>query len=182
MELPTLVGQRCVLRELQADDAPSIARHGDDEGVWRNLFDGFPRPYTLADASAWCGDGHRRPGLGHVWAISVGGEAIGCCSVRRDEGWLRCNAEVGYWIGREYWRQGIASEALALVGDWAWIAYPELTRLYAPIFASNAGSQAVVRKCGYVLEGHFPKSAIKGGQVIDRVCWGRYRQPVAGQG
>jgi [ribosomal protein S5]-alanine N-acetyltransferase len=177
MTVPTLAGVRCTLRALTPADAPAIARHADDEAVWRNLFEGFPRPYTLADAEAWCGDEHRKPRYGHVWAIDVDGEAVGCCSVRPDSGWTRCNAEVGYWIGQPVWRRGIGSEALALMTAWAFAALPELTRLYAPIFAWNEGSQAVARRCGYVLEGRFPQSAIKAGRVIDRVQYACYRNP-----
>lgn len=173
--MTVLAGDRCTLRPLSGTDAPAIARHADDEAVWRNLFEGFPRPYTLADAEAWCGDEHRQPRYGHVFAIDAGGEAVGCCSVRLDDGWLRCNAEVGYWIGRAFWRRGIGSGALALLSDWAFAQLPELTRLYAPIFAWNEGSQAVARKCGYGFEGRFPRSAIKDGRVIDRVQYGRYR-------
>lgn len=175
MTLPELPGRCCTLRALQQGDAPAIARHADDEAVWRNLFEGFPRPYTLAHAQAWCGDEHRQPQFGHVFAIDVGGEAAGCCSVRPGAGWLRCNAEVGYWIGRAHWRRGVGSEALALLSAWAFAALPELTRLYAPIFARNAASQATARRCGYVLEGRFPVSAIKAGEVIDLVQYGLYR-------
>jgi RimJ/RimL family protein N-acetyltransferase len=174
--IPTLTGTRCTLRALQPGDAASIARHADDDGVWQNLFEGFPRPYTLAHARAWCETEHRRPAYGTVWAIDVGGEAIGCCSLRPDTGWMRCNAEVGYWIGRAHWRRGITSEALTLVTAWGWTGGPaELTRLYAPIFAFNTGSQAVARHCGYVLEGLLRQSAIKAGRVIDRVLYASYR-------
>lgn len=173
-ESPT--GPRCRLRPLTAADAPAIARHADDEAVWRNLFEGFPHPYTLADAEAWCGSEHRQPRHGHVFAIDVGGEAVGCCGVRPDDGWLRCNAEVGYWIGQAFWRRGIGSAALAQLTGWAFAHLPEVMRLYAPIFAWNEGSQAVARKCGYRFEGRFPFSAIKAGRVIDRVQYGIYRQ------
>lgn len=44
-----------------------------------------------------------------------------------------------------------------------------------PIFARNAGSQAVARRCGYQLEGVLRQSLIKNGQVIDRALWARYR-------
>ncbi|MBC7468843.1 MAG: hypothetical protein H7322_05905 [Ramlibacter sp.] len=52
---PTLAGSRSVLRALRAGDAPALQRHADDEAVRGNLFEGFPGPYTLADAQAWCG-------------------------------------------------------------------------------------------------------------------------------
>jgi RimJ/RimL family protein N-acetyltransferase len=163
--IETLSGRRCLLRALVPADAPSLRAHADDEAVWRTLFDGFPRPYTLADAQTWCGDS--RPALfGLVWGIEVDGEIAG---------WLRCNAEVGYWVGQAHWRRGVASDALALVTAGAWARLPEVTRLYAPIFASNEASQAVARKCGYAKEGDLPRSAIKAGRVIDRVLYATYR-------
>jgi RimJ/RimL family protein N-acetyltransferase len=187
LPLPVLAGRRCVLRELRPSDAASLQRHADDEAVWRNLFEGFPRPYTLADAEAWCGGQSREPAFGFVWGIEVGGEVhgdngaevAGCIGLVPRAGWERCNAEVGYWLGRAHWRRGIASEALALVTAWAWQALPELTRIFAPIFAWNEGSQAVARKCGFVLEGRMPRSAIKAGRVIDRVVYATYRPGAA---
>jgi [ribosomal protein S5]-alanine N-acetyltransferase len=177
---PVLVGSRCALRGLVTGDAPSIALHANDEGVWRNLFDGFPHPYTLADAQAWCDQGHRSPAVGQVWAITVDDQAIGCCGVRPDSGWLACNAEVGYWIGRAFWRRGIASDALALISNWALDSMPAVMRLYAPIFGWNEGSQAVARRCGYQLEARMPVSALKAGQLIDRVLYARYRPGATG--
>lgn len=177
--LPVLTGTRCRLRDLQPADAPSLQHHADDEGVWRNLFEGFPRPYTLDDAQAWCGGGSRAPAMGRVWGIEAPGDAgpevVGCIGLRPDSGWLRCNAEVGYWIGRTFWRRGICGEALGLVRDWAWANLPELTRLYAPIYAWNEGSQAVAHHAGFQLEARMPQSAIKAGQVIDRVVYAQYR-------
>ena len=174
-DLPsTLAGSRCVLRALRSDDAPALQKHADDEAVWHNLFEGFPRPYTLQDALAWCDGGWR--GGGTVWGITVQDEVVGCIGLRSDQGWLRCNAEVGYWIGQTFWRRGITSEALALAANWVLTHREEITRLYAPIFAWNEGSQAVAISCGFQLEGRMPYSAIKAGRVIDRVVYGRYRE------
>jgi RimJ/RimL family protein N-acetyltransferase len=89
---------------------------------------------------------------------------------------MRCNAEVGYWIGRALWGRCIGSEALSLITAWGWAQGPaDLTRLYAPIFGFNTGSQAVARRCGYVLEGVLKHSAIKAGRIIDRVIYASYR-------
>lgn len=178
-EPPLLRGSRCTLRTLTPADAPSIRRHADDEAVWRNLFDGFPRPYTAADAEAWCGGEWRQPRYGWVWAIDAGGEAIGCISVAPQQGWLRCSAAVGYWIGRAHWRRGITSEALALVTAWAWRGLPEVTRLFAPVFARNLASQRVAARCGYVKEAELPMSAMKDGEVIDLVQYACYRRGAA---
>jgi len=176
-DVPTLACQRSVLRQLRATDAPSLARHADDRAVWRNLFEGFPSPYTLADAEFWCS--RRDASSGHVWGITVDDAVIGCIGLRTDAGWLRCNAEIGYWIGQPFWGRGITGEALRRVTAWAWAEMPELTRIYAPIFGWNEGSQAVARHAGYLKEAELPQSAIKDGRVIDRVQWACYRTKVA---
>ena len=79
----------------------------------------------------------------------------------------------------QHWCRGIVSEALGIVSNWAFTHETELTRLYAPIFAWNEGSQGVARACGYVLEAPMPQSAIKAGRVIDRVVYARYRERAA---
>ena len=83
-------------------------------------------------------------------------------------------------LQRGFWRQGVASNALALISDWALANLPQVMRLYAPIFGWNEGSQAVARHCGYALEGRHPVSALKAGQLIDRVVYGRYRPGAIG--
>jgi RimJ/RimL family protein N-acetyltransferase len=176
--VPTLVGTRCVLRELSPGDAASLARHADDEAVWRNLFEGFPRPYTLADAETWCDPQRRLPAAGFVWGIEVEGAIAGCISVVPEFGVERCNAEVGYWLGQAFWGRGIVGEALASVTAWVWASQPEITRLYAPIFAWNQASQRVAAKAGYELEAVLPQSAFKAGRLIDRVRYASYRRPV----
>lgn len=178
--VPPLQGSRFLLRALTIEDAGSLQQNADDEAVWRNLFDGFPRPYTLADAQWWCSTGCRTPAMGYVWGIEVQGWIVGCISVRPESGWLRCNAEVGYWIGQAYWRRGITSEALGLVTAWTWASLPEVTRLFAPIFSWNDSSQGVARKCGYVKEAELRRSAIKAGRVIDRVQWAAIRPMAPG--
>jgi [ribosomal protein S5]-alanine N-acetyltransferase len=177
--LPTLAGQRCTLRALQPGDAPALQRHADDPQVAFNLFDGFPQPYTLALAETWCSHQHREPGYGFVWGIEVpaadGAEIAGCIGIVPQSGIWACSAEVGYWLGRAHWRRGIVSEALALMSRWAWRALPQINRLWAPIYARNAGSQAVARRCGWVREGFMPYSIQKAGESIDAVVCAAYR-------
>jgi RimJ/RimL family protein N-acetyltransferase len=52
---------------------------------------------------------------------------------------------VGYWIGREFWGQGLATRALAeLLGELA------LRPLHAYVAKTNVGSIRVLEKCGFV--------------------------------
>ena len=51
---------------------------------------------------------------------------------------------VGYWIDREYWGKGIATNALQLL-------LQEVTErpLHARVATSNAGSLRVLQECGF---------------------------------
>jgi RimJ/RimL family protein N-acetyltransferase len=178
LPLPLLQGERCLLRALCPGDAASVQRHANSRAVARHLFDGFPHPYAMVHAQAWCGHEANSGDFGYVWGIVPDAEpaaVVGCIGLLPQRGWLRCNAEVGYWLGEAWWGHGLASDALRQVVDWAFAALPELTRLTAHVFAGNEASQAVARKSGFVREGVLPRSAIKDGRVIDRTLWAAYR-------
>ena len=54
---------------------------------------------------------------------------------------------VGYWLGREFWGQGLATRALRELVD-------ELERpLYAEVATTNIGSIRVLEKCGFKVVG-----------------------------
>ncbi len=56
--------------------------------------------------------------------------------------------EVGYWLGKDYWGQGIASAALAL-----FLEHVAARPLYAHVVKHNLGSIRVLEKCGFVPAG-----------------------------
>jgi [ribosomal protein S5]-alanine N-acetyltransferase len=179
-QLPTLMGQRCTLRPLRPGDAASLQRHADDPAVAHNLFDGFPQPYTLAQAEAWCSHQHLEPAFAHVLGVVVErDEVAGCISVTPQSGIWGCSAIVGYWLGQAYWGRGVMGEALTLVSAWAWGALPQVMRLWMPIYARNTGSQGVARRAGYQLEGRLPLAVRCRGRAIDAVQYGLTRPGVA---
>jgi RimJ/RimL family protein N-acetyltransferase len=56
--------------------------------------------------------------------------------------------EVGYWLGKEYWGKGIATQALA--------EYVEIVKtrpLFAHVARHNIGSRRVLEKCGFKVIG-----------------------------
>jgi RimJ/RimL family protein N-acetyltransferase len=56
--------------------------------------------------------------------------------------------EIGYWIGREFWGRGLATDAVGLA---AWLAWSELgaEQLVARVFAPNHASRRVLEKNGF---------------------------------
>ena len=169
-----------VLRAWQAADAPDLARHANDEAVWRNMSEGFPHPYTLAIAQHWVERGHVDFG-GDNWAIAVDGVAVGGCGIHAGSGGLRCNAEIGYWIGRAHWGRGLGTQVVRALTEQAF-ADPAITRVFAPVHAYNPASVRVLAKNGFEQEALLRLSALKAGTVIDRVLMARLRPgAVAGE-
>lgn len=63
---------------------------------------------------------------------------------------------LGYWVGAPYARQGVMSDGLSCVIEYAF-QHLHLHRLEAACLPRNAASQGVLRKCGFREEGFAPK-------------------------
>jgi RimJ/RimL family protein N-acetyltransferase len=57
--------------------------------------------------------------------------------------------EIGYWLGKEFWGKGIATQALA-----AFLKIVTTRPIYAAAAADNLGSLRVLQKCGFVITGY----------------------------
>lgn len=90
-----------------------------------------------------------------MWAVELKetGEAIGCVGyLTASQSNLEIAAneyEVGYWIARPYWGQGICTEALRLVIDYC-IRIKGCKTLWGSYFSSNPASGRVMQKCGFI--------------------------------
>ena len=170
MRLTTSIAD-CTLRPWQADDRASLVRHANDRDVWRNLVDTFPHPYTDADARAWI-DVATTNGPDLHWAIDRAGEAIGGISAIAGSGVFRATAQIGYWLGRAHWGQGVATACLiALVDHLATLR--RFARLEARVFAWNAASMRVLEHAGFGRDALLRRSVIKDGALIDSVVYAR---------
>jgi ribosomal-protein-alanine N-acetyltransferase len=164
-----LVCATCTVRSFRTNDAESLAHHANDRAIWINLRDRFPHPYTLADAHAWIA--HTTSAADSTsFAIDVAGSVVGGIGLRMNDDVERVGAEIGYWVGREYWGRGIATDAVRAVTEHAFATH-ELTRVYALPFADNAASIRVLEKTGYLREGLLRRSAIKDGVVRDQLLY-----------
>lgn len=56
--------------------------------------------------------------------------------------------EVGYWLGKEYWGKGIATQALA-----EYVKLVTTRPLFAHVAKHNVGSRRVLEKCGFTVIG-----------------------------
>ena len=156
----------CLIRTWRTSDLDSLVENANSPQVWLNLRDQFPHPYTKRAGRTFLRHMQaRRPET--VFAIDVGGRAVGAIGFVLQKDVDRVSAEVGYWLGEQYWGRGIASEALGAITRHA-IETHGLTRVFAVPFAYNKASCRVLEKNGYALEGCLRRSALKNGQIVDQ--------------
>lgn len=56
--------------------------------------------------------------------------------------------EVGYWLGKEFWGKGIATQALA-----EYVSFVKTRPLFVHVVKHNIGSRRVLEKCGFTVIG-----------------------------
>jgi RimJ/RimL family protein N-acetyltransferase len=159
--------ERLLLRPGWAEDAPELARAIADEQVVRNLATA-PWPYALEDAEAFLAS-PRDPAMPSFLITERTDGApriVGSCGLgRRPSGAV----EMGYWIGRQHWGKGFATEA-----GWALIEIAKtlkLPRLEASHFLDNPASGRVLEKLGFVATGMSATrySCARGGDAMARI-------------
>jgi [ribosomal protein S5]-alanine N-acetyltransferase len=151
-----LVTKRLILRPLKKSDAKDIVDNINDLNITKWLLI-VPYPYKLKDAKSWIKQNtekwKKREKDDYGFGIELKGEkkiigGIGLHKVRKSQG----KAEVGYWLGRKYWRNGYGSEALKAVLDFAFKKL-KLRRIEAGVFAGNPASGKLLEKFGAKKEG-----------------------------
>lgn len=164
------------LRPWRLEDAPAIVPYADDSLVAKNLRDVFPSPYTLTDAESYVRACVEQEGQGQLCrCIEVDGEAAGSIGLFLGNDVYRRSAELGYWLGRPFWRQGIMTASvkeMCALGFAAW----DIVRICAEPYAHNAGSRGVLEKAGFTLEGIKRRSVFKNGELLDSCVYARLRE------
>ena len=94
------------LRNWKQSDIESLAHYANNINISQNLTDRFPHPYTKEDAKSFVKFAQNNT-LNHIFAIEVGGEAVGGIGLHGQEGIYRKNFEIGYWLAEKYWGNGI---------------------------------------------------------------------------
>ena len=170
--------ERLLLRPGWAEDAPALAQAIADEAIVRNLASA-PWPFALRDAEAFLA-APRDPVLPSFLIYertAADPQLVGACGLGRR---LSGAVEMGYWIARDHWNRGFATEAgLALLGIAEALALLAiagalgLPRLEASYFIDNPASGRVLEKLGFLATGiAAPRySCARGDEAMARLCW-----------
>lgn len=170
---------KVALREWVPEDAEALVPLANDRRIWLNLRDAFPHPYGIDDAHQFIAMA-RDMSPRTYFAIVVDGELAGGIGYVPGNDVERVGAEVGYWLGVRFWGRGIATEAVRQLTRLAFERQPELQRLFALPYATNAPSARVLEKAGYTLEGTLRRNCIKDGVLQDSLMYSILRDEVRG--
>ena len=147
------------LRPFKVSDSQRLVELANNENIARNLRDGFPHPYHTSHARDFiekCISIHPPT----IFAIEYKGEYVGNIGLHKGNDVYRKSAEVGYFIGEQYWNKGITTAALRLICEYGF-ANLDVVRIHAGVYEHNLASQKVLEKCGFVKEGVFKKAVYK---------------------
>ena len=157
------------LRFFKQEDAEDVRRLADHPDLAQMI--GLPHPYLLSYAEAWiCSQPEAiKKGSEYPHAITYGKHLAGTITLRID----RSNniGELGYWIGREYWGKGIATEAVRQMIRFGFVEL-SLHKVHASVLSKNPGSQRVLEKAGLSREGVRKEHRLLHGVHEDTILYG----------
>jgi [ribosomal protein S5]-alanine N-acetyltransferase len=153
---PVLTGPRVRLRMPRVDDAEAMFTGMASDPEVSRYMSWTPHP-DVAETRHVITDVFN-VGADPTWLIEMcdTGEFVGTC------GWIRPRpntVELGYGMGRRWWRQGIMSEVVEVLVEEA-RRDPTVYRVTAYCHVDNAGSAGVLRRCGLTLEGRLARYAV----------------------
>ena len=82
-----------------------------------------------------------------------------------------CKAEIGYWIGEEFWNKGYCTEAMREVVRYAF-EVRGLNKITCRHVMTNPASGKVMLKSGLTQEGYLKQEIIKNGRFYDMLVYG----------
>lgn len=174
--LPPLRSERLLLRHYQSSDLDALVRLANDREIADTTLN-IPHPYNLEAARQWISSHPQQIAAGALapYAVTCAatGALFGTVSLNIDAAFRI--AELGYWIGKPYWRQGICTEAADRLLRYGFETIA-LHRVHARHLARNPASGRVLRKIGMREEGLAREHTMKWGKYEDLVLYGMLKQ------
>lgn len=155
------------LRYIENDDLENIARLANDRDIAKTTTS-LPYPYTISDAKTW----HAyvsRTDTEHVFAIINKKRLVGVIGLVQESEHSR--AELGYWLGKEYWNFGFATGAVEMIIGYAFSVL-KVNKIYSQVYKANSASSKVLEKNGFVLEGCLEKHCVRMDKTHDVLLYG----------
>lgn len=137
-----LATERLILRPWKAEDAEMLASLANDRRVSERL-SRVPYPYTLEDAEKFISFSHEtlKEGQGlHLAIARLKDHAL--------LGGIGYDAELGYWLGHPFWRQGYGKEAAKTFVRFLFYVY-RMQHILGSALETNLASQRIFEGMGF---------------------------------
>jgi len=159
--------QRLVLRPFHRADAAEFARLAGDWAV-ASMTSDIPYPFSALQALGWL-----TPVRGEArFAIELRRQLIGGAGYYRRPSGV---AELGFWLGRQWWGQGYATEAARAVLRYGF-GNRRLPGFSSARFVDNAASARVLDKLGFEAVGRGAIACAARGHDVEAVTYWLDRQ------
>lgn len=160
------LSERLSLGPILHEDRQDYVTHLADKAIYDQTLR-IPYPYALADADWWidfAAAQEKQLGRRVNFSVRENNRLIGGCGFNDFELGAH-KAEIGYWIARPWWGQGIMKLAVGAIVD---LGFRELglERITATIFENNHQSARVLEKSGFIFEGHLRNYYRKDGKTF----------------
>lgn len=141
---------RLVLRRWSEADAPSLYRYASDPEV--GPVAGWP-PHTSVENSREIIRSVLSAPETYAVVLKTTGEPVGSVGIMFGDGvhsaaMEAADAEIGYWIGRPYWGQGLIPEAVRFLLHRCFETLG-IRRVWCVYYDGNMKSLRVMEKCGF---------------------------------
>jgi len=148
--LAPLLTQRLRLRPLTIDDVTSVQHFLGNEELAKQTVN-LPHPFGDKEALDWIQSAFDDLASGSGYTLAIerrpDGVLLGAAGLLVAPK-VPTRAELGYWIARTYWGDGIATEAVNALIDFG-REKAGLSEIWACAFSENTGSRRVLEKAGF---------------------------------
>lgn len=176
---PTIRTARLSLRPFTRADAGVVAEFAGAIEIADTTIS-IPHPYSLQAALDWIASHRRARERGRSFRFAVTevelAQLVGCVELRGLDP-EHAQAELGFWIGKPFWRRGYAAEAGSAVVRFGFESLA-LNRIYAFHMARNPASGRVLQKLGMQREGILRQRVRKWGRFEDVMAYSVLRSDV----
>jgi len=147
---PIIETERLILRPWTEDDAPTLFKYAKDPDI--GPIAGWP-PHTSVNNSLEIIRTVFAAPETYAVILKDTGEPIGSCGIMRSNSMHSADmdsdeAEIGYWIGKPFWGQGLIPEAVQALLRRCFSEL-SLSAIWCGYYDGNHKSRRVCEKCGF---------------------------------
>jgi 8-oxo-dGTP diphosphatase len=137
-----LVTDRLILRSYEDKDAAALVQLLKDKRI-AEMTTRIPYPYTIDDANSWINKSREE---------LKSGQSVKLAIIRRQDqtliGGIGLESELGYWLGSDYWGQGLMTEAVKALLHFAFVTL-KADKIIGSAKEINTASKKIFERMGF---------------------------------